>query len=141
MNRSYSEMMQYDNFEDRFNYLKLGGTVGARTFGGARWLNQVLYNSDEWKKFRRDIIVRDSKNGDICDLGAEGRPVIGSPLVHHINPITKEMVLNRDPAIFDPDNVVTCSHRTHEAIHYSDEDLLPKDPVERRPNDTCPWRK
>lgn len=141
MSRSYSEMIRLKSFEDRYNYLKLNGTVGNATFGSSRWLNQVLYNSKEWKDFRRRIILRDSANGYICDLGAEDHPISGYPLVHHINPITKEMVVNRDPCIFDPDNVITTSHRTHEAIHYGDEDLIYKDPIERTPNDTCPWRK
>lgn len=137
MDRSYSEMIRLKTFEERFEYLKLSGAVGNPTFGHSRYLNQVLYNSAEWKRFRRRIIIRDLN----CDLACDGRYISGVPLVHHINPITKEMVINRDPHIFDPDNVITVSHRTHEAIHYSDQNLLYKDPEERRPNDMCPWKK
>jgi hypothetical protein len=111
--------------------------VGQSTFGSDRYLNQALYTSPEWKSFRNRIIIRD--NG--CDLGIEGRDVLGDRIIiHHINPLTVEDVENRNPVIFDPDNVVCVSHNTHQAIHYGDQSLLQKDPVERTPNDTCPWK-
>lgn len=135
--RTYSEMIQLPTFIDRFRYLKLGGEVGKETFGHDRYLNQILYNSQEWKRFRRDIILRDHG----CDLACEGFEIIhGSMLIHHINPITIEDVIRRDPKIFDPENVVSTVLRTHNAIHYGDESLLMIEPIERRPNDTCPWK-
>lgn len=127
----------YDTFEERFNYLKLEGRVGKETFGYDRYLNQILYKDKEWLRIRRDIIIRD----DGCDLGIPGRGIHGKILVHHINPITVEDVLNRSPKVFDPDNLICTSLLTHNAIHYSDESILTLDPVERRPNDTCPWKK
>lgn len=135
--KTYSELITFLTFEERYRYLRLKGFVGRETFGHDRYLNQVLYRSPEWKRFRREIILRD--NG--LDLGCEGFDIFGRVLVHHIDPITVEDVLNRHPKIFDPENVICCSHNTHQAIHYGDENLLPLLPVDRRPNDTCPWRK
>lgn len=134
--RTYSEMLTFPTLEERFKYLQLKGSVGKDTFGYDRYLNQILYHSDRWKSFRNDIIIRD--NG--CDLACEGYEIYKRILVHHINPITVEDVLNRDPKVFDPENVVCVSHITHNAIHYGDENLLMTAPVERSPNDTCPWR-
>lgn len=136
MNRTYSELTTFDTFEERFEYLKLEGRVGRETFGYDRYLNQLLYKDKEWLRTRRDIIIRD--NG--CDLGIPGRQIHGKVLVHHIDPITVEDILNRHPKVFDPDNLICTSLLTHNAIHYSDESILPLDPVERRPNDTCPWK-
>jgi hypothetical protein len=135
--RSYSEVISLPTFEERFQYLRLKGVVGRSTFGYDRYLNQILYTSPEWRAFRRKIILRD--NG--CDLACEDRKAGSRITVHHINPITVEDVLNRDPKVFDPENVITTADITHKAIHYGNEDLLMKNPVERRPNDTCPWRQ
>lgn len=135
--KTYSKAIAIPNYLDRYRYLKLGGKVGEDTFGFDRYLNQVLYRSSEWKRFRRDIIVRD--NG--CDLGCEGYEIMGRILVHHINPITLKDVNNRDPKIFDPENVICVSHNTHNAIHYGDESLLISEPIIRTKNDTCPWKK
>ena len=137
LRRSYHELVRLKTFEERYEYLRLSGMVGQSTFGSDRYLNQALYTSPEWKSFRNRIIIRD--NG--CDLGIEGRDVLGDRIIiHHINPLTVEDVENRSPVIFDPDNVVCVSHNTHQAIHYGDQSLLQKDPVERTPNDTCPWK-
>lgn len=137
MIKSYSEMIQFDTFLDRFRYLALNGQVGDMTFGGRRYLNQAFYTSPEWKRTRRRAIIRD--NG--CDLGVEGYDIRGPIYVHHINPITMEDIEERSPKLFDMDNLICVSYTTHEAITYGSEDILPKDPVIRRPNDTCPWRK
>lgn len=135
--KTYSELVKLETFDERYEYLKLNGRVGEDTFGSKRYLNQMLYKSDEWKSIRNKIIVRD--NG--CDLGIKGRDLDSKVIVHHINPITIEDVLNRNPKVFDKNNLITVSHMTHEAIHYGDESLLVLDPVERRKNDTCPWKK
>ena len=135
--RCYSELIALPTFKERFEYLKLSGKVGMDTFGHDRYLNQILYRSPEWKRFRNRIIIRD--NG--CDLGVEGRDIVGKIIIHHINPITVEDVLNRNPMIFDEENVISTQHITHNAIHYGDEDLLMKDPIERTANDTCPWKR
>ena len=134
--KTYSELITLPTFIERFRYLKLSGVIGEETFGFDRYLNQTLYASAEWKRFRRDMIVRD--NG--CDLGCEGYEIYGNVLVHHINPITVEDVINRNPCIFDPNNVICTSLNTHNAIHYGDETLLITEPVVRKPNDTCPWK-
>jgi hypothetical protein len=135
--RCYSELITLPTFIERFRYLKLDGSVGMDTFGHDRWLNQVLYRSPEWKRFRNGIIIRD--NG--CDLGCEDRPIFGKILIHHINPLTIEDVLNRDPKIFDEENVISTILLTHNALHYGDESILYQDPITRQPNDTCPWKR
>lgn len=135
--KTYSEMILLPTFLERFKYLQIGGTVGAETFGFDRYLNQSLYRTAEWKRFRNEIIVRD--NG--CDLGCDDRTIYGKILVHHINPLTVEDIVNRHSCVFDPDNVICVSLDTHNAIHYGDEELLMLGPIERKPNDTCPWRR
>ena len=135
--RSYSELKKLKTFEERFNYLKLEGKVGEETFGNDRILNQLLYKDKEWLRKRDDIIIRD--NG--CDLGIEGREIDGPIIVHHINPITVQDVLDRSPNVFDDDNLISTVLNTHNAIHYSNEDILIKDPIRRTKNDTCPWKK
>lgn len=134
--RTYSELIQLPTFEERYRYLKLGGKVGEETFGHARFLNQKLYQSPEWRSFRRDIIIRD--NG--CDLAMEGWTIQDRIYIHHITPITIEDIRRRDPKVLDPENAVVVSFGTHQAIHYGDESLLPIGFVERKPNDTIPWR-
>ena len=124
-------------FEERFEYLKLNGVVGKETFGFDRRLNQILYKNPKWRRKRNDIIIRD--NG--CELGIEGREIYGPVLVHHINPITVEDILNNNPMVYDDENLICVTRNTHNAIHYSDEDILVKDPIERKPNDTCPWKR
>lgn len=137
MIRSYSEMLQYPSFMERFRYLMLNGQVGDMTFGGRRCLNQAFYSSPEWKRTRRRVIIRD--NG--CDLGVEGYEIYGPIYVHHLNPITTDDIEERSPKLFDMNNLICVSYLTHEAITYGSEDILPKDPIVRKPNDTCPWKK
>ena len=133
--RTYSELILIPSYLDRFEYLKLDGVVGQATFGHSRYLNQILYNSPEWKRFRRDMVLRDGG----FDLAHEDFEIVGSIYLHHINPITIEDVINRHPMIFDPENVVCVCFDTHQAIHYGDKSLLRQELVERKPNDTCPW--
>lgn len=135
--KTYSEMVRLPTFLERYRYLKIGGQVGEETFGYDRYLNQILYRSPEWKRFRRDIIIRD--NG--CDLACDGYEIIGKVLIHHIDPITVRDIELRDQKIFDPENVVSVTLNTHNAIHYGDESLLITEPLVRTPNDTCPWKR
>lgn len=135
MIRCYHDLRQLATFKERFEYLKLSGRVGADTFGFDRYLNQQLYMSDRWKGVRREIIIRD--NG--CDLGSEGYEIAGKIIVHHMNPITVNDIAELRDSIFDPEFLICVSHRTHEAIHYGDANLLPKMPVDRRPGDTKFW--
>ena len=135
--KTYSELITIPTFEERYNYLRLGGRVGAETFGFDRWLNQVFYKTNEWLSLRDKVIIRDLG----CDLGIEGREIYGRILVHHMNPITKRDILERSPIALDPEYLITTSKLTHDAIHYGDENLLMKDPIIRKPNDTCPWRE
>jgi len=138
MIKTYSELIKLPTFEERFRYLKLDGVIGEETFGFDRYLNQAFYSSKEWKKFRRDIIVRDMG----CDLGIEDREIGGLIMIHHLNPIAIEDILKRNvEVLLNPENVICTSANTHRAIHYGDENLLIKAPVERTKNDTCPWRK
>ena len=135
--RTYSELIMLPTFVERYRYLKIGGRVGSETFGYDRYLNQILYRTAEWKRFRNEIIVRDKG----CDLACVGYEIYGKILVHHINPITVEDVVNRTAKVFDPENVISTTLNTHNAIHYGDESLLITEPIERKPNDTCPWKK
>lgn len=138
MNKCYSELARLETFEERYEYLRLAGIVGKETFGSDRYLNQEFYRKDkEWLSVRNKIIIRD--NG--CDLGIEGREMCSGIIVHHINPIIVDDIINRDPKLFDPENLICVSDRTHKAIHYGDNSLLIKDPIERTKNDTCPWRR
>ena len=135
MIKTYRELRRLRSFEDRFEYLKIGGVVGRSTFGFERYLNQILYNSNEWKVARNPIIVRD--NG--CDLGDPDREIYSRLIVHHINPITIEDIeLGRD-CVFDPDNLISTVHNTHQAIHFGDSSLLIRLPQERRRGDTNLW--
>jgi hypothetical protein len=137
MDKCYSELVKLKTLIERYEYLRTFSKIGEETFGGSRYLNQYLYTkSDLWKSVRRKVILRD--NGR--DLGLDDYIIQGRIIVHHINPLTKEQLLNLDPCIFDMENLISCSHNTHNAIHYGDKSLLPQDPIERRPFDTCPWR-
>lgn len=136
--RCYSELIKLETFEERFEYLKLSGTVGEFTFNGHRYLNQMLYNSPEWRSFRREIAIRDEG----CDLAHPDHKVLGSTrfVVHHINPIMIEDIVNHDPKIFDKENVILTIDNTHKAIHYSDASILMTGPITRTEHDTCLWR-
>ncbi len=135
MIKSYRELRRLRTFDERFDYLKVGGVVGRATFGFERYLNQSFYQSREWKYVRRDVIVRD--NG--CDLGIADREIFGRIIVHHINSITiDDIELGRD-CIFDPDNLICTSHATSNAIHYGDASQLVRLPQERRKGDTLLW--
>lgn len=134
--KTYSKLIEIESFDERFDYLKMIGRVGDITFGGRRKLNQMLYGSDRWKKVRREIILRDDGN----DLSHPDYPIHGPIYIHHINPITIEDILQGRPCVFDIDNLVCTSFRTHEAIHYGSKNSLTISPIIRTINDTCPWR-
>ena len=123
MNKRYSELILLKNFEDRFEYLKIKGYVGEITHGGHRYLNQQLYSSPRWQRLRKQIIIRDGG----CDLACPDRPIHGKIVIHHINPISVDDLIRQDGIIFDPENLITVSKETHEAIHYSNYDLIPQD--------------
>ncbi|QNN98167.1 HNH endonuclease [Streptomyces phage Maya] len=135
MNRSYRELRKLTTFAERFRYLALRGNVGQATFGFDRWVNQGFYTSREWRQARDRIIVRDEG----CDLGIEGYEIHDRVYIHHINPITLAQLESGDPCLLDPDNLITVTHRTHNAIHYGDERLLPRPLVARQPGDTKLW--
>lgn len=136
MLRTYTELIQIPSFVERFKYLKLGGRVGEETFGYDRYLNQQLYQSYDWKKLRRDIIIRDCG----CDLAFPDREIFDRIYIHHMNPIGPEDILRHSETVLNPEFLICTSKFTHEAIHFGDESLLYMDPIERRPGDTCPWR-
>lgn len=138
MIRRYSELKQLNSFEERFNYLKLNGTVSRETFGVNRYLNQVFYKSDEWLTIRDEVIIRDQG----CDLGILEREIIGSTiLVHHMNVITMDDIINKTDFLLNPDYLITTTKLTHNAIHYGASDSLKNFVFERKPNDMCPWKK
>jgi hypothetical protein len=135
MNRSYSELRKFTEFEDRFEYLKLNGDVGRSTFGFDRYINQMFYASYEWKRVRRVVILRD--NG--CDLGVPGYEINNGLLIHHINPIAVDDIIHGESWISDPEYLITTTQNTHNAIHFGNDKLLPKVVLERNPNDTKLW--
>lgn len=134
--KCYSDLINLSSFRDRFFYLSLSKIVGDMTFGGHRYLNQILYQTNKWKSVRREVIYRDEG----CDLAHKDYEIQGSIYVHHINPITIDDILENKSIVFDLENLVCVSFKTHNAIHYGSEDNLSKSPVVRKKNDTCPWR-
>jgi hypothetical protein len=137
--KTYSELILLPTFEERFEYLKLDGMVGETIFGFDRWLNQVFYKTKEWREARRKAIIRDRG----FDLGVDNiaHEIRGQIIVHHMNPITKEDILNRSDILLNPEYLICVSDRTHRAITLGDSNLLEKTMVERYPNDTCPWKR
>lgn len=135
--RTYTELLQHDSFKERFEYLRLDGSVGAITFGFDRYLNQQFYQSREWRSVRDFVIVRDKA----CDLGAESREIFGRIYIHHMNPITGDDIRTISRFLLEPEFLICTTHETHNAIHYGNSKLILSDPVQRVPNDTCPWRR
>ena len=135
MIRRYSELRHIPTFEERFEYLKLNGSVGRETFGFDRYINQRFYTSKEWRDIRHHVITRDLG----LDLGAEGYEINSRILIHHMNPIVVDDILHKNDDILDPEFLITTCHNTHNAIHYGDSSLLPKPLVERSRGDTKLW--
>lgn len=135
--KTYSELIKFPTFAERFEYLKLHGELGDLTYGKDRYLNQVLYNSEEWRRCRRLIVIRDKGQ----DLGCEGFTIQGRILIHHIEPITVDDILNRSQRVFDPENLICVSHDTHNALHFGKKNYLGGELIERTKNDTCPWKR
>lgn len=135
--RTYSELIKLVTFKERYEYLKLNGTVGQETFGFDRYMNQQFYKSQEWKAVRDLVIVRDCG----CDLGIEGCDILGKIYIHHVNPISQKDIQTRSDFLLNPEYLISTTLSTHNAIHYGDENLLLQAPVERCKNDTCPWRR
>jgi hypothetical protein len=137
MTRTYTELIQYRSFEDRFEYLSLRGQVGESTFGFDRWLNQQFYTSRQWRDLRHHIIVRDEG----CDLGVLGYEVYRRPIIHHMNPLTVDDIVHGTDEALDPEFLILTSHATHNAIHYGDASLLPRPVTSRAPGDTQLWTR
>lgn len=138
MIRYYSELIQLPTFKERFEYLKLSGSVGRATFGYDRYLNQNFYKSQEWKRLRNEIIVRD--NG--CEMGLEDYEIKGRIFIHHMNPIVDDDIVNVSDYLMNPEYLICVSHDIHNAIHYGNDDIVrAKDYTPRRPDDTCPWKE
>lgn len=135
MSRTYSELVKIPTLIERYKYLRLEGKPGQATFGFERFLNQRFYTSQEWRDTRRAIALRD--NG--CDLGLEDWPIMGKIYIHHMNPLTRSMIVRKDDALLDPDNLISVSLNTHNAIHYGTEELLPQPYTPRRKGDTKLW--
>ena len=136
MIRTYSELIAIPTFEERFNYLKLDGKVGEETFGFDRYLNQNFYKSNEWKRVRNEVIVRDLG----CDLACEDHEIFGRIIVHHMNPLLPDDIIHSSDFILNPEYLITTTKLTHDAIHYGDYSILDNAPIVRSPGDTCPWR-
>lgn len=135
--KCYSELIALPTFEERYRYLRLYGSVGKDTFGFDRIFNQMFYSSAEWKSVRDKVILRDMG----CDLAIEGREIHGPITIHHMNPISLKDINEYSDFLINPEYLITTCHITHNAIHYGDEQLLVKDPIQRTRYDTCPWKK
>lgn len=136
--RTYSELVKLPTFEERYQYLRLGGQVGDETFGHDRYLNQTFYKSKEWLRIRDEVILRDLG----CDLGIPGREIFKRVIIHHMNPLSKTDIIDRTDFLLNPEYLICTTKRTHDAIHYSDDSILTPDILsERSANDTCPWRR
>lgn len=137
--RTYSELITIPTFEERYEYLRLGGRVGEETFGFDRYLNQAFYTSSEWSDIRDYVITRDHG----CDLAIMDREIPDGVkiFVHHMNPVFVEDIVKRTKYLLDPEYLISTIKNTHDAIHYGDSSLLLTAPIERRKNDTCPWRR
>lgn len=135
--RTYSELITLPTFEERFEYLRLDGEIGLQTFGFDRYMNQIFYQSYQWKRIRDEVIIRD--NG--CDLGIEGFEINKRIMIHHMNSISIDDIEKQSDFLLNPEFLICTSHNTHNAIHYGDEKLLITTPIERTKNDTCPWRR
>ena len=133
--RTYSDLRRIRTFEERFAYLSLRGQVGHATFGFDRWVNQTFYTSRAWRDIRQEVILRD----EACDLGVTGYEISSRLLIHHMNPISVDDIVNFNDEILDLEFLITTTHDTHNAIHYGDESLLRKRYVERAPGDTKLW--
>jgi len=123
------------SFEDRYRYLRVSAEVGIATFGYERWLNQAFYTSVQWRQVRQEVIARDRG----CDLGVEGYEIFDRIVIHHMNPMLVSDITSGNEAILDPEFLISVSLRTHNAIHYGDEKVLPKPLVRRSPGDTKLW--
>lgn len=136
--KTYSELIKFKSFDERYEYLKLNSKVGEETFGFDRYLNQDFYKSKQWQDVRNKVIARDKG----CDLGCSDREIIcGKILIHHMNPIKKEDILNNSEILLNPEYLITTTKNTHDAIHYGNKDMLYEAPIERSANDTCPWKQ
>ena len=134
--RCYSELLRFNTLEDRFEYLKLNGQVGEELFGYARYLNQEFYHGRKWRDAKNEVVIRDLG----YDLGVVGWKIVGHIYVHHMNPITIEQIESDDPALYDPEFLISCSYNTHQAVTWGNAALLPKPMIVRMPNDTIPWK-
>lgn len=133
--RTYSELIELETFEERFEYLSLRGQIGCETFGFNRWINQRFYTSQQWRNLRRDVIVRDNA----CDLGIADREIHSRLIVHHMNPLQESDIVHGTRRALDPEFLICTTHDTHNAIHFGDAALLTKPYVPRRPGDTKLW--
>lgn len=134
--KSYSELVLFETFRERFDYLVLNGVVGQKTFGHERYLNQNFYRSKAWRKARDLVIIRD--NG--CDLGIPGREIYDKIYVHHMNPVTIEDLDENYELLLDPRFLISTSFRTHQGITFGDPNHLLTLPRERTKGDTKLWR-
>lgn len=133
--RTYDELISLESFDERYDYLKLNGKVADLTFGFDRYLNQIFYRSPIWLQTRRDIIVRDLG----CDLGLKGYEIHKKIIIHHMNPICIEDILDSTDYLLNPNYLITTCLNTHNAIHYGNRS--PNIITERYRGDTCPWRR
>jgi hypothetical protein len=127
--KSYNELINIHTFTERLEYLKLldNNATSPRNISGE------FYRSTTWKSVRQSIIDRDLG----FDLGIFGLYIEGPMFVHHINPIDESDIIYLTSRLLDPDNLITSSLETHNAIHYKQEEKELW--IERVPGDTKLW--
>lgn len=135
MIRTYSDLIKLNSFEERYEYLRLKGSVGKETFGFDRYMNQQFYRSTQWKHIRNHVIARDLG----LDLAMDGYEIFDKIIIHHMNPMSVDDLVHGEEDILDPEFLICTTHKTHNAIHYGDKSLLALPLVERSFNDTKLW--
>lgn len=127
--KSYSDLLKFDSFIERLEYLKLLDN----NVTSPRHMSEQFYKSDLWKHTRNQIIKRDLG----FDLGVFGVWIKDTILVHHINPINEFDIINLTKKLLDPENLITVSINTHNRIHYNvkEKEIW----VPRTPGDTKLW--
>jgi hypothetical protein len=127
--KSYSELITFNSFTERLDYLKLLDN----NVTSPRHMSEQFYKSSTWMTIRKMIIDRDLG----FDLGVFGVYINGTILVHHINPINESDIIYQTKKLLDPENLISLSVNTHNLIHYNKKEKEVW--VERKPGDTKLW--
>ena len=133
MIKTYSELIKIPSYKDRLDYLYLGDN----NIASPRGISTKFYKSVAWIKLRAMIIMRDN----VCDMGLLTLPITDKIIVHHINPINEEDIINMTDKLLDPENLITLSIVTHNIIHYGNSERFVDDIIDRKEGDTIEWKR